>query len=88
MSSSKVAIRTGSCLCGSVRVRISAEPAQNVLCHCLSCKKSGGGVFMANFFCAKDVEFPFSPPSPPVFPLLSYRLCGYVYTKCSRLKDI
>lgn len=33
---------TGSCLCGAVRVRITAEPTISVNCHCLDCRKFFG----------------------------------------------
>lgn len=32
----------GSCLCGQVTYRISAEPRSIVACHCVQCRKSSG----------------------------------------------
>jgi len=41
------AVRTGGCLCGSVRVTLTGEPSDVTLCHCTICQKAGGGAFMA-----------------------------------------
>lgn len=38
---------TASCLCGDVRVTASGEPLRTGLCHCLDCRKHGGGLFHA-----------------------------------------
>ncbi len=38
----------GSCLCGAVRYRSTAEPVMTVFCHCRSCQKSGGGGYSVN----------------------------------------
>jgi len=43
---SKVHYR-GGCLCGAVRVEISAEPFRVGVCHCLDCRKHHGAVFHA-----------------------------------------
>lgn len=40
------ATRSGSCLCGGVRVTLAGEPSNVTLCHCTTCQKSGGGAFM------------------------------------------
>lgn len=38
----------GSCLCGGVRFRLSAEPGAFGYCHCRSCRKASGTAFSAN----------------------------------------
>ncbi|KAG2011323.1 DUF636 domain-containing protein [Coprinopsis cinerea AmutBmut pab1-1] len=40
----------GNCLCGGVAWQIQGEPFTYVICHCVNCKKSGGGPFQANAF--------------------------------------
>jgi len=35
----------GGCLCGAVRLRISAEPYRVGVCHCLDCRKRQGSAF-------------------------------------------
>jgi hypothetical protein len=39
---------TGSCLCGAVRYRSSAQPALTAFCHCRACQKAGGGGYSVN----------------------------------------
>ncbi|KAH0565732.1 hypothetical protein GP486_000874 [Trichoglossum hirsutum] len=34
---------TGSCWCGEVKYEYSGEPTMKVICHCLTCHKTGGG---------------------------------------------
>jgi hypothetical protein len=38
---------SGGCLCGAVRVEASGAPYRVGLCHCLDCRKHGGGLFYA-----------------------------------------
>ena len=38
----------GSCLCGAVRYRSTAEPALTAFCHCRGCQKAGGGGYSVN----------------------------------------
>ena len=38
-------IKTGRCLCGSVRYALSGEPLRVGLCHCADCRKVSGSVF-------------------------------------------
>ncbi|WRT63119.1 uncharacterized protein IL334_000022 [Kwoniella shivajii] len=47
MSDNKGTI-SGSCNCGSIKVTIP-KPDGTVLCHCTSCRKSGGSLASANF---------------------------------------
>jgi hypothetical protein len=37
----------GSCLCGSVKVKIAHSPETFTVCHCESCRKWSGGVPMS-----------------------------------------
>lgn len=39
------AIRTGGCLCGSVRYRVRGEPEHVGRCHCADCRKESGSAF-------------------------------------------
>ena len=39
--------QTGGCLCGAVRITISAAPVRVGLCHCLDCRKRQGALFHA-----------------------------------------
>ncbi|KAK6904613.1 hypothetical protein I203_105429 [Kwoniella mangroviensis CBS 8507] len=39
---------TGSCNCGSIKITIPRSD-QMVLCHCTSCRKSGGSMASSNF---------------------------------------
>jgi hypothetical protein len=41
------AIRTGGCLCGSVRYSIRGEPYKSGLCHCTDCRRVTGSAFLA-----------------------------------------
>ena len=35
----------GGCLCGDIRVEISADPVRIGICHCLDCRKNHGALF-------------------------------------------
>jgi hypothetical protein len=37
--------RTGGCLCGAVRYRVSGEPFHVGRCHCVDCRKESGSAF-------------------------------------------
>ena len=36
-----------TCLCGSVQVRLSGEPAAQFYCHCDDCQATSGGAYVA-----------------------------------------
>jgi len=38
----------GSCLCGQVQYRLTAEPGEFGYCHCKSCRKASGSAHAAN----------------------------------------
>jgi len=39
--------REGGCSCGAVRFRLQGEPNRVGVCHCTTCRKETGSVFMA-----------------------------------------
>lgn len=41
-----MAERTGGCLCGAVRYRLTAEPKYVTHCHCADCRRSTGAPFV------------------------------------------
>ncbi|BCS02012.1 GFA family protein [Aspergillus luchuensis] len=41
---------TGRCNCTSVSITLPAQPERSVACHCINCKKAGGGSFSINYF--------------------------------------
>ncbi|KAI1814702.1 glutathione-dependent formaldehyde-activating, GFA [Poronia punctata] len=57
-------IRTGSCLCGGIKLTIQGEPISTNLCHCTSCQKGSGGIFTTlAVFKTEQVTFTESSPS-------------------------
>ena len=40
-------IRTGGCLCGTIRYELAGEPYVSGLCHCTTCRKLTGSAFSA-----------------------------------------
>ena len=48
--------RTGSCLCGTVRITANNSSNKVSACHCGMCRKWGGGPFM-EIDCGTDVSF-------------------------------
>ena len=34
--------RTGQCLCGAIRYRMTAEPVMTLTCHCKNCQRQAG----------------------------------------------
>ncbi|KAJ5747141.1 uncharacterized protein N7511_008837 [Penicillium nucicola] len=51
MSDSKI---KGSCVCEKVRYEITGQPITNIICHCDTCRKTTGSVFMANSVYMKE----------------------------------
>lgn len=41
---------SGGCLCGAVRYDIGARPVRMVNCHCRTCQKATGALYMALLF--------------------------------------
>jgi hypothetical protein len=46
--------RSGGCSCGAVRFQVHGEPVRVGLCHCTTCRKETGSVFMAFAIWPKD----------------------------------
>ncbi|RWA07599.1 hypothetical protein EKO27_g7506 [Xylaria grammica] len=56
--------RTGSCLCGSIKVAIKGAPVSTNICHCTSCQKSTGAAFASlAAFRASEIIYTESEPS-------------------------
>src|SRR5947207_1671695 len=43
----RMVTREGGCSCGAVRYQVTGEPIMVGICHCTSCRKATGSVFMA-----------------------------------------
>ncbi|MBT8119779.1 MAG: GFA family protein [Gammaproteobacteria bacterium] len=52
----KVTSRTGSCLCGSVRITVNNSSNKVGACHCGMCRRWGSGPFM-EIDCGTEVSF-------------------------------
>ena len=48
-------IRTGSCLCQSIKYTVTGEPLTFRVCHCVNCKKASGSAFTTNAFYKDEV---------------------------------
>jgi len=46
--------RTGGCLCGAVRYRLTAEPVRSMLCHCKNCQRTSGSAVSTIALMARD----------------------------------
>ena len=55
MSSSTV--RSGSCLCKSIKYEIIGDPITFRVCHCMNCRKATGSAFMSNLVFSKEVGY-------------------------------
>src|SRR5262249_40554067 len=53
--------RTGGCLCGQVRYRITAEPVSSRICWCRDCQRIAGNGLVNALFPSKAVEITGSP---------------------------
>ena len=50
---------SGSCYCGAVTVECSGAPVAKAFCHCVSCRKHGGGAGqLVVLYATKQVTFP------------------------------
>ncbi|KAI1504647.1 Mss4-like protein [Biscogniauxia marginata] len=67
MSSTTTMTRTGSCLCGGVKLRIEGEPFRTNLCHCTSCQKFSGA-FCASLAVYKSEQVTITPTDPTLTP--------------------
>ncbi|PPQ69274.1 hypothetical protein CVT25_005931 [Psilocybe cyanescens] len=47
-------VRTGSCLCKTVKYTVVGDPLTFRVCHCYNCKKASGSAFMTNVFFTED----------------------------------
>ncbi len=73
-------VQQGGCLCGQVRWRATAAPANVRVCHCRLCQKATGGPFFARAIFLESV-FEWSGevtrwPSSPRVERLSCARCG------------
>ncbi|KAI0551691.1 glutathione-dependent formaldehyde-activating, GFA [Xylaria curta] len=57
--------RTGSCLCGSVKILIQGTPVSTNLCHCTSCQKFSGAAY-ASLAAFKTSEVTYSESEPSI----------------------
>ena len=73
-------IHSGGCLCGQVRWRAAAAPANVRVCHCRSCQRWTGAPFYARaIFLAGDIERTGETtrwPTSPRVDRLSCARCG------------
>ncbi|KAF8149149.1 Mss4-like protein [Crassisporium funariophilum] len=54
---SSAPVRSGSCLCKSIKYEIYGDPITFRVCHCANCRKASGSAFLSNiFFDAKNVR--------------------------------
>jgi hypothetical protein len=49
-----MAVVTGGCLCGAVRVSAEGAPLRVGICHCNDCRKAHGAMFYAAAIFARD----------------------------------
>jgi hypothetical protein len=48
MESNDAPVHEGGCLCGAVRYRVTGDPVQVVICHCVNCQRNSGSAFSVN----------------------------------------
>ncbi|KAJ5403744.1 hypothetical protein N7509_003615 [Penicillium cosmopolitanum] len=56
---------TGSCVCEKVRYELTGSPITNIICHCDTCRKITGSVFMANSAYTRETFSKSTTISPP-----------------------
>jgi hypothetical protein len=67
----------GSCLCGQVRWRASAEPVNVRVCHCNNCRRATGAPFFARaVFLTADFEREGETTCWPTSPRVDRRSCA------------
>ena len=67
----------GGCLCGQVRWRATAEPANVRVCHCRLCQKATGGPFFARaIFAAAAFSWTGETTAWPTSPRIMRRSCA------------
>ena len=75
-----MAAHAGGCLCGQVRWRATAAPANVRLCHCRLCQRATGGPYFARaVFLAETIAFSGETtcwPTSPRIDRLSCARCG------------
>lgn len=49
-------VRTGGCLCGTVRYRVRGAAAYDTFCHCINCQKITGSVALTASICFREVR--------------------------------
>src|SRR4051812_39860383 len=68
----------GGCMCGAVRYSATANPANTMICHCQSCRRSAASPVVAWVTFAK-AEFQFTRGTPVKYdssPKVQRRFCG------------
>ncbi|PYH91328.1 hypothetical protein BO71DRAFT_332456 [Aspergillus ellipticus CBS 707.79] len=49
---------TGHCNCASISITLPQQPERTVVCHCINCKRAGGGSFSLNYLVSQsDITF-------------------------------
>jgi hypothetical protein len=67
----------GGCLCGQVRWRATAEPANVRVCHCRNCQRATGAPFFARaIFLAEHIERSGETTRWPTSPRVDRRSCA------------
>jgi hypothetical protein len=49
--------RTGACLCGGIKYKLTMESVYDTFCHCIPCQKWTGSVAFAAAICPKEVRY-------------------------------
>jgi len=77
-----MASHAGGCLCGEVRVVATGDPAANVLCYCVDCRKISGTTYSYNALFSTD-SFKVEKGSPKKYAktadsgqVITSHLCG------------
>jgi hypothetical protein len=68
----------GGCMCGAIRYSATANPANSMICHCQSCRRSAASPVVAWVTFAKS-EFRFTRGTPLEYqssPKVRRRFCG------------